>query len=49
MITSVFLNEKRVNVFEHTVNTASCESFGKLPPGWGVQDRKGRSGGDGAN
>ena len=41
MITDVFLDQKRVNICEHTVKTAQHESFGKVPPG-GLQDRKGR-------
>ena len=39
MITDVFLDQKRVNVCEHTVKTAPCDSFGKVPPEW-VRDRK---------
>ena len=38
-ITDVFLNQKRVNICDNTVKMASCDSFGKEPPGW-VQDRK---------
>ena len=37
--TDVFLDQKRVNVCEHTVKTAPCDSFGKVPPEW-VRDRK---------
>jgi hypothetical protein len=45
MITDVFLDQKRVNVCEHTVKTAPCESFGKVPLEE-LQDRKGgRDGG----
>ena len=32
MITDIFLNQKRVNICEHTVNTVPRESFGKVPP-----------------
>ena len=38
-IIDVFLDQKRVNVCEHAVKTAPCESFGKVPPEW-VRDRK---------
>ena len=31
--TAVFLNQKRVNVCEHTTKTASLESLRKVPPG----------------
>ena len=45
MITDVFLDQKKVNVCEHTVKMAPHESFGKVPPE-GLRDRRGRSGGD---
>ena len=32
MITDVSLVQKRVNVCEHMVKMAPCESFGKVPP-----------------
>jgi hypothetical protein len=41
MITDVFLDQKRVNVYEHTVKTVSHVSFRKVPTEW-VQDRKER-------
>ena len=47
MITDVFLDPNRLNICEHMVKTAPCESFKKVPPA-GVQDSKGRKrGGDG--
>ena len=36
----IFLDQKRVNIFEHMVKMAPHESFGKVPPE-GLQDRKG--------
>ena len=45
-ITDVFLDQKRVNVCEHTVKMAPCERFWKLPLWW-LRNRKG--GGDGGN
>ena len=33
MITDFFLNQKRVNVCEHMVKMASCESFWTVPQG----------------
>ena len=33
MVTDVILNQKRVNVCEHTTKMASLESFSKVPPG----------------
>jgi hypothetical protein len=33
MATDFFLNQKRVNVCEHTTNMVSLESFLKVPPG----------------
>ena len=32
-VTDVFLNQKRVNVCEHTTKMASLESFRKVSPG----------------
>ena len=32
MIIDIFLDQKRVNVCEHTVKMAICESFTKVPP-----------------
>ena len=32
-VTAVFLNQKRMNVCEHTTQMASLESFKKVPPG----------------
>ena len=40
MITDVFLDQKKINVFDHAVKTVSHESFGEVPPER-VQDRKG--------
>ena len=34
MITDVFLDQKKVNVYEHMVKTAPRDSFGKVPPEW---------------
>ena len=42
-ITYAFLDQKRVNVCEHMVKTAPCESSGKVPPG-GCETGRGRSG-----
>ena len=39
MITDVFLDQKRVNICEHTVKMVPCDSFGKAPPEW-VRDWK---------
>ena len=39
MITDVFLDQKRVNVCDHRIKMALCDSFGNVPPEW-VQDRK---------
>ena len=33
MVTDIFLNQKRVNVCEHTTKMASLESFGKVHQG----------------
>ena len=40
MITDDFLNQKRINVCEHTIKMALWESFGKVRPEW-VQGKKG--------
>ena len=40
LITDVFFNQKTVNVCEHMVKTAPCESFGKVTPER-VRDRNG--------
>ena len=32
MVTAVLLNQKRVNVCEHTTKTVSLESLRKVPP-----------------
>ena len=41
MITDVFLDQKRVNVCEHTVKMAPREHFAKEPPR-GLGGRKGK-------
>ena len=41
MITDFFLDQKRVNVCEHTVKTVPHKSFGEMPPER-VLDRTGK-------